>query len=330
MDRRKFISLSVAITGSTALISACKNKKKIRGSIVGTSSEVGHKLRNGNFDEPVRISKHQVVIIGAGISGLTAAYYLKKNGISDFVLLDLEKVPGGNSRHDENQVSSYPWGAHYIPIANNDLTEYIDFLKECNAITGFDENGQPVYNEEFLCFDPEERLYINGKWQDGIIPQFGVPDDDKKQIERFLQLVDTYRLKKGKDGKDAFAIPVDKSSKDPEFTILDSITMEQWMQKQGFISDYLHWYVNYCTRDDFGTRHKDISAWMGIHYFASRKGSAANASYHNILTWPEGNGFLVKELNRNTGNAFKSGCLAVAVSEADGMVRVTYLDTNDN
>ena len=325
MHRRKFIRLSAAATAALSL-PACSPSSKIKGGIVGASANIGHMLRDQNFDAPAETIQKKIVIVGAGISGLTAGYHLKKNGENDFLILDLEKEAGGNSRWGENTVSAFPWGAHYIPVPNNDLGEYLRFLEECNVITGYNEAGLPQFNDYYLCFDPQERLYINGRWQDGIIPGFGVPPEEQKQISGFLHLMEEMRNKKGTDGKDAFAIPVDRSSKDVAFFQLDELTMKQWMEQQGFTSSYLHWYVNYCTRDDFGTAHDRCSAWMGIHYFASRKGKGVNADHHDVMTWPEGNGFLVKQLSKNISSEISTEKLVVKVESRAGKIIVSYFD----
>jgi monoamine oxidase len=329
MERRKFLGIAAA-AGVGSLLPACKASKKVGGSIIGASASIGHLLRDRKFDDVAVSEKKQVVIVGAGISGLAAAYQLKKKGLHDFVLLELEEVAGGNSRHGVNKVSAYPWGAHYIPVPNNDLPEYLQFLQDSNVITGFDEKGLPVYNEQYLCFDPEERLYINGRWQEDIIPHFGVPDADAKQLARFLQLMDEFRYAKGADNKDAFTIPVDRSSKDPKFTALDEMTMKEWLNRQGFTSEYLYWYVNYCTRDDYGTTIDKVSAWMGIHYFAGRKGKGANAGHADVLTWPEGNGFLAERLSANTREHRRTGQLAVSIKEVNEAVRINYFDVKQN
>jgi len=49
-----------------------------------------------------------VAIVGGGIGGLSAAWWLEKRGCHDFVLLELEDRAGGNARWGENEVSAYP------------------------------------------------------------------------------------------------------------------------------------------------------------------------------------------------------------------------------
>lgn len=330
MDRRNFIKLTSGAAVAGSLLTSCKEKKALKGGIVGASANIGHLLRDKHFGAPAETSCKKIVIVGAGVSGLSAAYHLQKAGENDFFLFDLEKEIGGNARHGQNNVSAFPWGAHYVPTPNNNLTEYLDFLKECGVVTGANENDLPVYNEAFLCFDPQERLYINGRWQDGLVPHYGLSSEEQKEMQRFLDMMNVFRYQKGSDGEDAFAIPVDTSSKDEAFTQLDNITMKAWLMQNSFTAPALHWYVNYCTRDDFGTPYDTVSAWMGIHYFASRKGKGANAEHSDVLTWPEGNGFLVSHFNKMLAAQTKTGCLVVDVTSTTEDVTVTYFDTSDN
>lgn len=326
MKRRTFIASSLALAGLGPAVAGCKAPKPVGGRIAGASASVGHLLRSGHFGTPATTIQKEVVIAGAGISGLSAGRWLQRQGITDFAILDLEAAPGGNAAHGANGVSAYPWGAHYVPVPNNNLTEYIEFLTEAGVVTGRDNRNLPVYNEYHLCFHPQDRLYINGRWQEGLVPEFGVPRADGQQIDRFLSLMEDFRHQKGKDGRDAFAIPVDASSKDEAFTGLDDVTMKAWMTAQGFTSGYLHWYVDYCTRDDFGTAHGEVSAWAGIHYFASRKGQGANAAHDDVLTWPEGNGFLVTHLAKNIQPQIRCGALVTNIQKTGRSVWVDYLD----
>lgn len=329
MKRRQFIKLTSALAGFSFLQTACKKEKKIDGGIVGASSNIGHILRNKPNATTTKKVNTNIIIIGAGVSGLSAARWLKKNNISDFFLFDLEDKIGGNARFGNNSVSSFPWGAHYVPIPNNDLTEYLEFLKETNTIVGFD-NDLPVYNEEHLCSDPQERLFINGYWQDGLVPNFGLKENEKKDIETFFSLIQQFKAAIGSDGKQAFAIPVDNSSNDKAYLLLDNITMKQWLDDNKLKSTHLHSYVNYCTKDDFGTNYNEISAWVGIHYFAGRKGKAVNAASGDVLTWCEGNGFLVKNLGKDLDKNILINHLVTDVSLNENNILVKVFDVKNN
>ncbi|MFN3403810.1 MAG: FAD-dependent oxidoreductase [Cytophagaceae bacterium] len=335
-DRRSFISRILLAIGAGSLIGSVNNSckpsieiKKIPGQIIGASAERGHMLRNPAFGIPLSEEEIDCVIIGGGVSGLSAAWWLKKYGVNNFRLLELEDKVGGNSSFGANEITAYPWAAHYLPIPDLSMKELQDFLVESGIINNINDKGLPEYNEYYLCFAPEERLYINGYWQDGLIPNFGVPQEDRQEIMRFLELMDQYRNLKGVDGKYAFAIPLDRSSVDEDLLKLDKISFEEFLISEGFNSKYLFWYVSYCCRDDYGTDFNNTSAWAGIHYFASRKGIAANADKSDVLTWPEGNGFLTKKLSQGMENNIFSGQVVHNITTEREIVFVDYFDVKN-
>ncbi len=62
--------------------------------MLGPSREIGHLLRNHtvqNIGKPAKTTTTKVTIVGGGMAGLSAGWWLKKHGISDFVILDLEQ-----------------------------------------------------------------------------------------------------------------------------------------------------------------------------------------------------------------------------------------------
>ena len=335
VNRRSFI-LQASFLSAGLLLSNCFRKLNgpkpeyahIKGKLRGPNAKAGHILRDKTpLPNPETQTSVKTLIIGAGISGLSAARWLLKSGDANFQLLELEDHAGGNSYFGSNAVSSYPLGAHYIPIINNEDKLLIDFLAENQVITHFDEQNLPFYNEYYLCFDPEERLLINGHWQEGLVPDFGVPTEERKQIVDFFKLMTGFKTAKGNDGKYAFDIPLDNSSTDATFRKLDNISFTEYLQQNGFNSAYLLWYLNYCCKDDFGVLAANTSAWAGIHYFASRKGKAANTAENSVITWPEGNGWLMKQLRDFVKNHIRTSQMVYGLSyHATGGVEVKVFD----
>ncbi len=264
------------------------------------------------------------------MAGLSAGWRLNKAGYQDFVLLELEPEVGGNSRHGENAITLYPWGAHYVPLPGPDAHLVRELFEELGVIEGYDREGLAIYDELFLCSDPQDRLLINGRWQEGLIPEIGISDADKRQYESFFATMEAFKVARGSDGRAAFSIPVDLSSRDPKFTDLDQLTMAQYMDANGWNAEPLRWYVDYCCRDDYGCRVDDVSAWAGIHYFASRVGKGADSAEAS-LTWPEGNGWIVKQLTRKIGPRIRPNALVFNVeTSASGGVTVEYYDPGTN
>ncbi|MEJ6978999.1 FAD-dependent oxidoreductase [Pedobacter sp. P351] len=334
INRRSFL-LRAGLLSSGIMLGACLKKLKpgnpeyshIKGSLKGPDSKAGHILRDKIvLPTPSSARNVKTLIIGGGISGLSAARWLKKNGHHDFELLELEDYIGGNSSFRKNKTSSYPLGAHYITLANNHDKELIDFLEESDIITHY-EGELPFYNEYTLCFDPEERLLINGQWQESLIPEFGVSEKDKKEIKSFLKLTEELKAAKGNDGKYAFDIPLANSSSDPQYRNLDKISFKNYLKEKGFTSEYLLWYLEYCTKDDYGQKLHAVSAWAGLHYFSARKGKASNAESNAVITWPEGNGRLMKYLADQVKGHIKSSSLTYSITEtSEGRLVVNVFD----
>ena len=72
--------------------------------------------------------------------------------------------------------------------------------------------------------------------------------------------------------------------------------MADWLRGHNLTSERLRWYINYGCRDDYGASIEDVSAWAGLHYYACREDVEAN-----LFTWPEGNGWVVKQLLKRFG-----------------------------
>ncbi len=301
--------------------------------MLGPSKEIGHLLRDAKdllkIPPSVKTTSARVTIIGGGMAGLSAGWWLKKHGVSDFVVLDLEHEVGGNSSSGKNEYGSYPWGAHYVPICNPESVYVREFFEELKIIQGYDHAGLAIYDELMLCHEPQERLWKDGAFHDGLVPKRGLQKDENDDIARFFKTVVELRNATGSDGKLAFTIPLDLSSQDEKFLALDKISMEEWLDHNNFRTKPLRWYVNYCCRDDYGSTAKDVSAWAGIHYFAGRRGLAANSEPNSVITWPQGNGYLVAKLKEILSNQIQVNSLVVRLQRSNEKLVTTVMNSEN-
>jgi predicted NAD/FAD-binding protein len=303
MDRRTFILQSAQVLSALAFssLAGCRGQGEkvspFNGSILGPSFDLGHRLLHGRFPAPTLERKVPVVIVGGGIAGLSAGWKLAKSGWQEFNICELEPEVGGVARSGENAISPYPWGAHYIPLPTKESRAVRELFKDIGVIEGYAADGRPIYHEKYLCFYPQERLYIHGRWQEGILPLLGATPKDLEQFRRFRDLILEFKNHRGKDGRKAFAIPMELSSRDPDLLALDRISMLEFLHRHHLDSAPLHWYVNYGCRDDYGCHYAEVSSWAGLHYFCSRDGIEETNDW-TVLTWPEGNGWIVKQLRK--------------------------------
>jgi protoporphyrinogen oxidase len=279
-----------------ALAAGCSRRPPLPpGEVVGANADLGHRLRQGPPPAPRDWQRVPVVIVGAGVAGLSAAWRLLRGGLDRFVLVELEPAPGGTARSGTSGVVPHPWGAHYLPAPTADNRALLLLLGEMGVVEGTDQDGQPVYAEEVLCRDPHERLFAYGQWQEGLYLSAGASDEDRRQRRAFFREVDRWVGWRDGKGRRAFTLPAAACSDDPEVTALDRQSMAEWLDRRGFTSRRLRWSIDYGCRDDYGSRPEDTSAWAGLFYFASRR-RAPGADPQPLLSWPEGNGRLVAHL----------------------------------
>lgn len=331
LTRRAWLGAGLAAAGAAASASWRRwawlfeeAAAPIAGTIVGPSARIGHLLRSGNaFPPPTRTLKTSVAIVGGGISGLSAGWKLLKSGIKDFVVLDLEEDFGGNSRWGANEVTAYPWGAHYIPFPTPESKAVHELLRELGVETGRDAKGRPVYDERYVCFAPQERLFLHGRWQEGLFPRIGATSEDLRQYKEFKAEMNRYRRIRDAEGRPAFAIPMELSSRRGDLLALDRISMAEYLKRKGWASPRLRWFVEYACRDDYGCTLENTSAWAGAHYFAAR----GEGEQDQVLTWPEGNGWVVRKLAERLQGRLVPNALAFNVEQTSDGVRVDYLHT---
>ncbi len=115
LTRKQFV---IGVTSAVGILAAGKliqvvihNNKasSIKGNILGAASKVGHRLRSGDFPASSSTEYKKTVIVGGGVSGLSAARWLERNGHTSICLLELADTVGGNAVGGKNKISAYPW-----------------------------------------------------------------------------------------------------------------------------------------------------------------------------------------------------------------------------
>jgi monoamine oxidase len=326
VGRRALLAATLAAPGLVGL-AACSRRapRELDGGWLGVSHGRAHKVRSPAAPPPDSAGparRVDVLVIGAGIAGLACARALIRTGIDDFSLLELEDEPGGNSRGHTLGGTRCPYGAHYLPLPGAHAHEVSELLFELGLLRS--EAGRTVPDERHLCHSPQERLFFEGAWHEGLLPPADPASRTAAQYRAFAQRV-------GAVQRDiAFALPTLRAPWTAAHAALDASTFAQWLVREQFDDPLLRWYLDYACRDDYGAGLDEVSAWAGLHYFASRHGFQApgddSGERDPVFTWPEGNAWLAERLAAPLRERLLPAHTALRVDETRDGVQVSAFD----
>ena len=284
---------------------ACRDGRRAAGGVdaafVDPPLTLAHRLRAPvPSPEGLPAQRVKVLVLGAGVSGLTAAWRLRQGGLHDLAVLELEDGPGGTARGGRGPSGPFPWGAHYLPAPRAEQPELVALLDEMGLVTDRGPGGEPNYAEAARVASPRERIFAAGLWQPGLLPELGRAPGQAEAVAAFARRMRALAAARGEDGRRAFALPTAASSEDPAFADLDRMSFSAWLDREGFDHPAVRWLADYATRDDFGCTPQEASAWFGLHYHAARMDPRTGRSAP-FLTWPEGNQRLVDHLVARVG-----------------------------
>lgn len=322
VSRRELLTL---LLGAPLAAAACARRTRPAlppGGIVDTGMARAHQLVRDRAPAIAKatsvVSRHRVVIVGAGAAGLAAAWALRRFGIDDVVVLEHCDTAGGTARGESAAPIPHPWGAHYLVAPMREQEELVGLLTDMGAIEGRAPDGSPIVDEALRCREPEERLYYRGRWYEGLYLHAGADAEDRHQHARFRTEVERLAALRDAEGRRGFSCPVSTSSSIPELRALDQLSFAAWLDGQQLSSPRLRWLADYACRDDFALYARDTSAWAGLFYFAARQKSGSHGG-QSFITWPEGNARLVAHLARDVDVRLSTTVTAL-VPEADGVV----------
>ncbi len=209
INRRELLQAILGASAAAGLAphSGCRTRRtSIAGKLLGQDLDFGHRIRQPQaaLPEPASWQRLPVAIVGGGIAGLSAGWGLLKADFLQFSIFELESMFGGTSRSSAEGKTRYPWAAHYITKPMPENLPLIRLLQEMGVVEHLAADGSPVIAEQYLCREPEERLYYQGRWIEGLYPLHDASEEDERQLAEFQAAMRVWSQRVDSEGKRFF------------------------------------------------------------------------------------------------------------------------------
>lgn len=289
-SRRDFIKFVVAgsvAAGCPVDLSLLAAEGPKQPEVDGENNRICHQVRDGKvFSRPPVSARHDVVIVGGGVSGLTAAYLLHNR---DFLLLEKEPHWGGNAYLMEYQGNAYATGTAFLQEGE----EAYSFAREIGL--------------EPLPINDRDSTIIKGEW----IPNTWAEGIDKLPYPASVR--EGFRKFK----KDMLAIDLKKRA-----TELDNVPFSDFMK--GYPPEVKQWWDNYGP-SNWGAATEDTAAATAINEMQEIGGDTVPEYYTwpgglGAITKK-----LTEILQPTFAGRMQTGATTVAVVPDGKEVQVTYM-----
>jgi len=286
-DFLKFVVAGSVAAGCPMDLSALSSAEHTVPQIDGEHFDVCHQVRDGHvFERPPVSKRYEVVIVGGGVSGLSAAYFLRGR---DFLLLEKEPHWGGNAYLEAYDGQAFATGS------------------------AFDEKGsasdrlaREIGLNPLLINSPDPTI-VGGKW---------VPDTWRGGLDE-LPYPASVRESFKKFRKEMLALDMDKDAEH-----LDSIPLTDYLKN--YASEVTAWWDAYGP-SNWGAKSADTSALVAASDLKDMAGDEPDNRVtlpggNGALAEQ-----LAAVLRKESTEQLVAGATTVAVEPQKAEVRVTYV-----
>lgn len=295
-NRRDFIKFVVA--GSVAgacpidlsLLSAQTADPK--SSVVeGEDNRICHQVRDGKvFTRPLVSARHDVVIVGGGVSGLAAAYRLRD---LNFLLLEKEPHWGGNAYLMEYEGMPYATGSAFLAKSESAY----NFAREIGL--------------EPLPINDSDSTILKGEW---------IPDTWRSGLDKLPYPV-AVRESFKKFRKELLAIDLEKRGK--ELSRVPFSDLLKW-----YPDEIKQWWDNYGP-SNWGAVSEETSAVVALGDLREMAGENGSDYYTWPGGLGAVTKKLAEILQQTSSSQMRAGATIVAVVQEKDEVHVTYIEGSE-
>src|SRR3972149_8320456 len=101
----------------------------------------------------------KIIIIGAGLTGLSAAYHLEKKGFYDYLIFEKEDQPGGLCRSIEQDGFTFDYTGHLLHISDNYFQQFLDEIIGFNQLIAIERKSFIYSNNVFTNYPFQTNLF---------------------------------------------------------------------------------------------------------------------------------------------------------------------------
>lgn len=220
----------------------------------------------------------EVAVVGAGLSGLTAAYHLRDREV---LVLEAGSQPGGVCLTGSYQGQPYPAGSAYFYLP-----------EDPQSLAWYQELGLNL--DEARVAPPASALFHQGQWYPDCFSPRGLAalplgSQIKEELRRFAE-----ELAELEDTWEPLGAETLSHSE------LDGLSLKQYLEEQrGFPPELTEYFSPYC-RSCLGAGPGAVSAWAGLYFLMSEFSPASRTA-----AFPEGNARLVQALSATLAQPVK-------------------------
>jgi protoporphyrinogen/coproporphyrinogen III oxidase len=255
--------------------------------VEGEDNRICHQVRDGKiFSRPPVSARHDVVIVGGGVSGLAAAYLLRNR---DFLLLEKEPHWGGNAYLMEYQGNAYATGSAFL----GKTEDAYSFAKEIGL------DPLPINDRDSTIIKGE---WIGNTWAEGL-DRLPYPASVREGFKKFK--------------KDMLAIDLEKRGNE-----LYNVPFSDFMK--GYPVEVKQWWDNYGP-SNWGAVTEDTAAGLGIDEMQEIGGDTVPQFYTWPGGLGAITKRLAEILQAKFAEHLQLGATTVAVVPDSQEVQVTYL-----
>lgn len=101
----------------------------------------------------------EIVILGAGLTGLSAAYHLEKSNFFDIAIYEKESRVGGLMRSEHCNGFTFDYTGHYLHINDQHFYDFIDEVATLNNFDNIQRNSAIYTNNTIVDYPFQMNLY---------------------------------------------------------------------------------------------------------------------------------------------------------------------------